>query len=111
METKTWKPQEIDDVTHAFPAGILHLMPQYKDIPDEFKRGNTKWNQLICDWFFGGLSKLDLKLKDGLDRKKVLRHIGTILASYEPKHEHKEAGCAYLLSLWADDATWTPAKR
>ena len=26
--------------------------------------------------------------------------IAAILASFEPKHEHKEAGAAYLLSQW-----------
>lgn len=32
--------------------------------------------------------------------QKVHRHISACLGSYEPKHEHKIAGVAYLLSLW-----------
>jgi len=37
---------------------------------------------------------------DGIDQNKALRHIKAILGSFEPKHEHKEAAAAYLLSLW-----------
>jgi len=41
-----------------------------------------------------------LKSKPGIDRKAAIRHIKAIMASYAPKHEHKEAGCAYLFALW-----------
>lgn len=33
-------------------------------------------------------------------------------SSFEPKHEHKEAGVAYLASRWLDDkSTWQIAKK
>ena len=30
-------------------------------------------------------------------------HLKSILQSFKPKHERKEAGVAYLMSLWFDD--------
>jgi hypothetical protein len=32
------------------------------------------------------------------------------MSSWEPKHEHKEAGCAYLLSEFFDDVNYKKAK-
>lgn len=104
------KPQVISDVELAFPAKVKHLMPDMKDIPEEFKQfcgRGTKWNQLFSDWFYSGLSKLDLVPKDGIDKNLALRHIRAVMGSFEPKHEHKEAAVAYLLSLWfTDESSW-----
>lgn len=36
--------------------------------------------------------------KKNIDPEKTVRHIQTILSSFQPKHEHKIAGCAYLRS-------------
>ena len=94
--------QEIDDATMAFPANVEHLMPKWQDIPGGFKNGNmrTEWNQLVSAWFFRGLSSLKLVPMDGVDTSKAMRHLSAIMRSYEPKHEHKEAAVAYLMSLW-----------
>lgn len=95
------EPQEVRDVDLAFGGDIKVLLPPYEEIPDEFKHGNTEWNRVVAQWFFDGLSgDTEFYAKEGIDSKKALRHIGAILRSFQPKHEHKEAGCAYLLSLW-----------
>ncbi len=98
--------QEIDDAMLAFPANVKSLMPKYEDIPEEFKRGHTKWNELFSKWFFVGLEKLDLKPKDGVDTKKAMRHIRAVMGSYQPSHEHKEAAVAFMLNEWFEDAKW-----
>jgi hypothetical protein len=105
-------PKEVDDVTLAFPASVRHLMPEYKDIPKEFRNLNhrNKWGKMVSDWFFCGLKNLELTPKPGIDEKKALRHIRAIIGSFEPKHEHKTAACAYLLSLWFDDVKYDVAK-
>ena len=105
-------PQEVTDVELAFPANIARLMPDYEVIPEEFKAwpGKSKWVQLVTDWFYFGLVSLKAVTKQGIDENKALRHIGAILGSYEPSHEHKTAGAAYLLSLWFEDATWQKAR-
>lgn len=112
-EITKWEPQEISDVDYAFPATVSHLMPKYEDIPSEFRNWNSrnKWMQMVADWFFCGLADLKMSPKERIDTEKALRHIGTIMGSFEPKHEHKEAACAYLLSLWFDDATYTKCAR
>jgi hypothetical protein len=86
------------------------LLPTEKDIPDEFWRGHGKWNTLVSQIFFCGGKIKSMKPKGGIDSKDALNHIKAILASFEPKHEHKEAGCAYLFSLWFDEFEIEPAK-
>src|SRR3990172_3759845 len=94
-------PQEIDDVTAAFPASVAQLMPPVEKIPEEFKfwKG-TRWNELMAKWFYSGLS-ISSKFypREGIDTERALRHIRAILGSFQPKHEYKEASVAYLLSL------------
>ncbi len=110
MTTTTFeKPTPVDDITLAFPASVSALMPPMEDIPEEFMRMHGKWNELTTCWFFRGVKDLELKPKEGIDQDVALRHIRAILGSYEPKHAHKEAAVAYLLSLWFDDAKWEPA--
>ena len=106
-----WKPMEIDDVTAAFPAQVKHLMPPMEEIPREFKDGHGKWNELFSAWFCTGLKSLKMQPKEGINEAQAMRHIRTIMGSYEPQHEHKEAACAYLLSLWFDDAKWEARPR
>jgi hypothetical protein len=96
--------QEIDDVFLAFPANVSHLMPRYEDIPEEFKSSSNKWCGIASRWFFKGLPKTTVfKPKEGVDTNKALRHLGAIQGSFEPKHEHKEAAVAYLMSQWFDN--------
>jgi hypothetical protein len=52
-------------------------------------------------WFFSGLPKGTVFVPhEGIDPAKAMRHLRAILGSFEPKHEHKEAGVAYLMSQW-----------
>jgi hypothetical protein len=98
--TSTMKPQDISDATAVFPARVSHLMPAYGHVPDEFKRGGNPWVELTSRWFYSGLKGATFTPKDGIDKAKALRHLSAVIGSYEPKHEHKEAAVAYLLSLW-----------
>ena len=104
---------EVNKMDVVFGCNALNIMPKYEDIPDEFKNHNkpTKWNQLITEWFFCGLSKLKATPKEGVDEKKALAHIRSIFGSFEPKHEHKEAAAAFLMSEWFDDVEWEKAKK
>lgn len=103
--------KELNGPDVVFPTSVKGMMPDYKDIPEEFRRDRTKWNQLVSAMFFQGLKKLELKPKPGVDKDKAYRHIRYILGSWEPKHEHKEAGAAFLFSEWFEDATWELADR
>ncbi|TXH09053.1 MAG: hypothetical protein E6R04_09235 [Spirochaetes bacterium] len=107
--TGNLKPQPVTDVTLAFPASVMMLMPKYEDIPEEFRDRNSssKWIQFQRDWFFKGLKVSGLIPKKGIDLDTALRQLQAIQGSYEPKHEHKEACVAYLASLWFEESsTW-----
>ncbi len=102
-ENKWASPQPISDMELAFPANALARMPSRQEIPAEFWLGHTKWNELASHWFFRGLKNAQFRMADGIDQDMALRHLGAILGSYQPKHEHKEAAVAYLMSLWFSD--------
>jgi hypothetical protein len=95
------EPREISDVQMAFPTSVKDFLPDYADVPEEFKdwQGN-EYLDFISAWFFTGADASRLVAREGVDRDKALRHIRYCLGSREPKHEHKHAGCAYLLAQW-----------
>ncbi len=96
--------KEVTDSQLIFGAGIERLLPAFKDIPPEFKRvGASQWERVADRWFARGLRGVELIPKEGVDVMKALRHLATIMGSYEPKHEHKIAAIAYLMSLWFED--------
>lgn len=74
------------------------FLPRWTDIPDEFKNHYNPWNTLVSELFFEG-GKLPEPKKD-IDPGAESNHIQIVLSSFEPKHEHKTAGAAYLMSLW-----------
>jgi hypothetical protein len=105
------QPQEVDDVLLAFPADVMHLMPDPDDCEDALdalpREEEEKWRSFQRKWFFNGLpenTKVDLK--DGIDGDTAFRHLGAIQGSFQPKHEHKEAAVAYLASLWFEDVDY-----
>lgn len=106
------KPQIIDQVTFAFPAKVEHLMPDNKKYPEYQKyldnwRDDTWGFKLFNDWFYPpGITDLKLWPKEGINPEEAIRHIQTIMRSFEPKHEHKTAACAFLFELWFDKAEW-----
>ena len=103
--TKAVKVPEITDA--ELSLGTTKALPAWNSIPEEFKSRETKWNKLVSDLFFGGVTSLKLSPKDGVDTKAAVRAIRAHLGSWEPKHEHKESGVAYLLSQWFDAAEWS----
>lgn len=104
------KPIKVHDAEIAFGGKMQSLLPAMADIPEEFRKGNSKWNQVVSDWMFSGIKDCQWKPKEGIDPNEAIRHIKAIMVSFEPKHEHKEAGCAYLLSQFFDDLKYERAK-
>ncbi len=103
-------PEKIDRLDIMF--GNIKHMPRYDDIPTEFKRfhGNP-YVDAVSIWFFKGAKgakngiEIDGKVftaKPGVDPKRALAAIKSVLCSFEPKHEHKGAACAFMLSEWFD---------
>jgi len=108
MEEKTkshWDtPCPVSEADLAFGCNLVNLLPAYDLIPIEFKNHNNPWCKWQLKWFFTGLTKDEIpKAKEGINYKLAMRHLGTIQGSWEPQHEHKEAGVAYLASLWFEE--------
>ena len=96
---------ELSDVDLAY--GTTKGLPSYAKLPDEFRRHDgTPWNKLVSAMFFSGVKGLQFSPQPGVDADKAFRHIRALLASWEPKHEHKEAGVAFLMSQYFKSATW-----
>lgn len=103
-------PVAVDDIDLAFGGKMKELLPPMTAISEEFRRGRTKWNGMFHDFFYHGATGLKFFPKEGIDPKVAWRHMLAIMNSFEPQHEHKEAACAWLMSLWFDDIKYTPTK-
>lgn len=96
---------EVSDADVAFPT--TPPLPAWKDLSEDFQRGRgdaRQWHDIVSTLFFKGgkLADFGLTPKDGVDITKAIRAIRVCLGSWEPKHEHKTAGVAYMLSEWFD---------
>jgi len=113
MNDDKWKrPQKIESVNMVFGTVIETYMPKWTDLPEDFRRERgievQKWGRIVDDLFFRGATNIRCIVKDPtIDQKDIMRHIAVLLHSFEPSHEHKTAGVAYLLSLWCHDMTYT----
>jgi hypothetical protein len=101
------KPQEIDRISQAFPASVIgKLLPLEKDIPAPYWENNHPMAEVVSHWFYFGLNpKAELELKAGVDGHVMMQHLTTCLRSFEPKHQHKIAGVAFLLDQWISSIT------
>jgi hypothetical protein len=104
------KPADVSDLEMAFGTTALKLMPLMSEIPEEFKRDHNRWVKVQQDWFFYGLKGAKWTPKNGIEPEAALRHLKVIQGSWEPKHEHKQAAVAYLISLWFEDVTYELGK-
>lgn len=102
MATKQYVPQEVTQMEMALGGDMKKLLPAVDDIPIEYFSDENHWNQQMSTCFFYGAEMVDLEMKENIDRKMAIRHIGAILGSFEPKHEVKIAGCAFLASQFFD---------
>lgn len=101
---------KLDGIEVAFgPRRCLDIMPTY----EECRKTRANWQKyetLVSDWFYLGLASFDATPRDGVNKDAAIRHIKSVLGSFEPKHEHKEAAVAYLIHEWFSDVKWK-AKR
>lgn len=103
-------PIEISLEDAVFGGKAMTILPPYNAIPDEFKRGNNPWVKWSGDWFFKGLDRSPVA-KEGIDLSLAMRNLSAVQRSFEPKHEHKESGVAYLASLWFSSPDGEPISK
>jgi hypothetical protein len=96
------EPKEVSDIFMAFPAKVIdQYLPLVQEIPEEFWAPQNLYNRMVTDVFFQGTKEdWEFALREGIEIKTFKRHVMTCLRSFEPPHEHKIAGVAYLISLW-----------
>lgn len=100
-----FEPKKVYDVMLAFPANVCkeHL-PSMAEIPEEFKDSQHPAvilvENLVCGRYRG--MQVSFKPREGLEAKRVWRHILVCLRSFEPRHERKIAGAAFLVNEWID---------
>lgn len=92
--------ENITDVELAFPANGVSRLPAWDRIPKEYQDQNHPRCNTVEVWFGMGLKMNKIVPKKGIDQIKAFRHLKAIMGSYEPKHEHKIAGVAYLIDQW-----------
>jgi hypothetical protein len=103
---------DIDRASMAF--GNIKHMPKYETLPEAFQDWHYEPHcRAISDWFYSGAKAcpngIEMKgtkyiAKDGVEAGKALAAIKAVMASWEPKHEHKIAACGYMLSEWFQKA-------
>lgn len=105
------QPKPVTEVMLVFPTHVVadYMIP-LSDIPKDYP--NKKfYTEMQQRWFFQGLALDDIPdAKEGIDETMALRHLQAIQRSFEPKHEHKQACVAYLMSLWFCDPGVKTAK-
>lgn len=103
MNTNTFdKPSPVTTLSMTF-GDINGIMPPYESIPAEFKNSRNKWAEVQSEWFYRGLGGAEFIPQEGIDANEALRHLQTIQGSFAPKHEHKQAAVAWLMSKWFKD--------
>jgi hypothetical protein len=84
------------------------MIPPYRAILDYPRKRELE--DLVDRWFFRGLKNLKTKPRDGVNVDDALAHIEYVMRSWEPKHEHKTAGVAFLIDEWFEEFSAEAAK-
>lgn len=106
-------PIDVDDASVVFGGAggaLRRMLPPRDQLPEEFRRRSDPWCDVADRWFFNGLNASELRPKPGIDAAKALRHLRTIMGSFEPKHEHKIGGVGFLMSRWFEPIEGTPGE-
>lgn len=99
------QPVAVSRVQQAFPADLGDLLPPLDLIPEVFQKGRAGHVSTYARAMAIGRIDESLALikRDDVDSEVAWKHLCTIAGSFEPRHEHKEAALAWLISLWFRD--------
>ena len=102
MSESDWSmPKAVDDVLLAFPARVIGvLIPPWDEIPEKFRNFSSGYEELASHGCFYAVEFRQEVLADGIKAELAIRHLTAVARSFEPKHEHKQAAIAFLISLW-----------
>lgn len=110
MAKKERMPIDVTATDRAFGGKVKEILPPMSEIPQEFHGGSSQWVHWQRLWFFRGLERYPVP-REGIDLSKAMANLACVQGSFEPKHEHKQAGVAYLASLWFTSPDGAPLKK
>jgi hypothetical protein len=96
MDLTKFKFPEVDN--NPFSTVKTDKVLLQEAIDRKFYNGHTPYNKLFSSLFFSGGK---VKFKKDIDeefRKKAWSYCRSLMGSFEPKHEEKEAICSMLMS-------------
>lgn len=92
MDLSTYKFPDVTKIDLAFPTFNAPRELLEEADKRDLKKGREKFNQLF---YYGGEIKLKPYVK-GTWKENAYLFARALMASFEPKHEHKEAVCALI---------------
>jgi anti-sigma factor ChrR (cupin superfamily) len=101
MNEQKYMPIRVTKADTVLGGRVDEILPPMAAIPKEFHSMSNQWAKWQADWFYSGLKRLPVP-KEGIDLNMAMGNLAAVQGSFEPKHEHKSAGVAYLASLWFD---------
>lgn len=85
----------------AFPSHVMGtFLPKPEWIGERSSWLNSSWGHLADALFAGKPPDLSCSMEH--DDQLVSRHVHVCLGSYEPSHQDKIVGVAFLLAVWMD---------
>ena len=97
------KPKKANRADIIIPTEVVGIyLPRMKDIPKGFAKTKAcVAAELFCsEWFYTGLKNPEFTTRHDIDEDMAKTQISICLKSYEPKHEHKMLGAAYLATMF-----------
>lgn len=100
----------ITDVDQAF--GSTKLLPPFDQIPAEFRQSQNIYHRIASSMFYGtDMPDGEVTIHEGFGQDNMVKCIRAHLCSFEPKHEHKMAGVAFMISRMATVEPGSQAER
>ena len=100
---KNWKPHEFSKAELVFPTTVDGYLPEMAELPAEFKGTASPACEFVSRMFYGSPpvpANVQFHAAEGISAEQAYNHLQYVLRSWEPKHERKMAGAAYLISIW-----------
>ncbi|MCY9866461.1 hypothetical protein OTK49_28380 [Vibrio coralliirubri] len=99
--TYSLTPEQVNSITDIEAAfSTIKLLPEWDQIPDEFKRDQRIECKVVASMFYGcEMPDSTVEFNAGFEPEKVMRCFMAHLSSFSPKHERKMAGVAYMMSI------------
>ena len=100
MNLKKYKFPDITDVDLAFSTSDTEESLLKEAEERGYLHGNKPANKIFATWFFNGVKSV--KPKNVENSEKGFKYCLSLMKSFAPKHEHKEAVCAMLIDEFID---------